>query len=476
MGSTALAKSLASVSSGTPAQVAVFAALLAVALVVALVARRLRFPYTLALVVVGLLLGVSHLTLNLRLEPDVVLFIFLPTLLFEGAWALDVWRLMANRLLILLLAVPGLIISLFVVGAVLHLGAGFPWLVALLVGAIVSPTDPVSIVSLLRQLGMSARLRTIIEGESLFNDGVGAVAYTIVLSLLLTLQAPNAQMSVGSLLPILLHGVWLFVGGPLLGIGVGYLVSRFLSRFEDRLIEILTTLVVAYGVYLIGDLIQTSGLLAVVCAGLVLGSYGRRHGMSEQALEAVDNVWEFLAFVANSLLFLLLGLQIGASSLLSAAGPILWATLGIIVGRALLIPLLILPYNALAHRRAQRMRQRHQDVPHRPHIQRQPAGDGVITTYVRYVRTLGWPAALPRIWQPLLLLAGLRGALSLALALSLPAQVPHVSLLEQVVYGVTLITLLGQGVALRAALPHWPKLPEPSPAAEKPQDGGGHLT
>jgi len=280
-----------------------------------------------------------------------------------------------------------------------------------------------------------------------------------VLSLLLALQQPSAQITAGSLAPIVLHGVWLFIGGPLLGLGVGYLVSRFLSRFEDRLIEMLTTVVVAYGVYLIGDLIQTSGLLAVVCAGLVVGSYGRNHGMSRQALEAVDDVWEFLAFVANSLLFLLLGLQIGASSLLTEAGPILWATLGVFVGRALLIPLLVLPYNALVHRRARASAQ-HGQPHHVPRIRRQFAGGGMLVTYIRFVRTVGWPATLPRVWQPLLLLGGLRGALSLALALSLPTQVPHAVILEQVVYGVTLITLLGQGIALRAILPHWPKAPE----------------
>src|SRR6185312_7878436 len=159
--------------------------LLIVSLVVALIARQLRFPYTLALVLVGLVLGLLPFVPSVKFDPDVVLLIFIPALLFEGAWNVSVSVLLKNWLAILLLAVPGLLISLIVAAAALHFGGGLTWLEALLLGAIISPTDPVAVVALFRRLGMGERMRTIIEGESLFNDGVGAAVYTIVLGLLL---------------------------------------------------------------------------------------------------------------------------------------------------------------------------------------------------------------------------------------------------------------------------------------------------
>ncbi|HUY75505.1 MAG TPA: cation:proton antiporter [Ktedonobacterales bacterium] len=426
---------LAGGASTTAGQVETLVALLALALVTALFARRLRFPYTLALTVVGLALGLSHLLPNLRLQPDVVLFIFLPALLFESAWNSELRYLVANWVAIALLAGPGLVIALFVAAAPLHWGAGLPWLVALLLAAIVAPTDPIAVVALLRQLGMSARLRVIIEGESLFNDGVGAAAYTIVLSvLLLTLQArangaASAGVDAGQMAQLAASSAWLLVGGPLIGLAVSFLVTRLLRRIEDRMIEVTITVSVAYGVYLIADALHTSGLLAVICAGLTLGYYGRRYGISHAATEAVNNVWDFIAYVANSLLFLALGAQLGGSSLLGALGPILWAVLGVFAGRVVIVYALLPLHDAFARWLAWR----------RPHI---PAR--------------GRPIPVPRGWRPLIALAGLRGALSLALALSLPVTIPQASLIQQVTYGVVLVTLLGQGLSLRALLPHWP--------------------
>ncbi len=433
---------LAGITGATAGQVETLVGLLALALVTALFARRLRFPYTLALTVVGLALGLSHLLPNLRLQPDVVLFIFLPALLFESAWNSELRYLVANWVAIALLAGPGLVIALFVAAAPLHWGAGLPWLVALLLAAIVAPTDPIAVVALLRQLGMSARLRVIIEGESLFNDGVGAAAYTIILTvLLLTLQAKasgatSTAVGVGHIASLALMSAWLLVGGPIIGLAISYVITRLLRRIEDRLIEVTITVSVAYGVYLIADALHTSGLLAVICAGLTLGYYGRRYGISHEAAEAVNNVWDFIAYVANSLLFLALGAQLGGSSLLGALGPILWAVLGVFVGRAVIVYTLLPLHDALARWLARR----------RPHT---PAR--------------GRPIAIPRGWRPLITLAGLRGALSLALALSLPATIPQAPLMEQVTYGVVLVTLLGQGFSLRALLPHWPSAHEKAP-------------
>ncbi len=421
--------------------------LLILSLAIALVAGRLRVPYTLALVLVGLLLGSLNVLPDLHLEPDLVLFIFIPALLFEGAWSIDVAVLRRNWLVVLLLAVPGLLFSLGVVAVVMHFGAGFDWLIALLLGAIVSPTDPIAVVALLRQLGMPERLRTIVEGESLFNDGVGAAAYTVVRATLLAtlgLSALEGGFPGGEGL----HAIWLFLGGPLLGVGIALFVARVLRNVDDYLIETALTFSVAYGIYLLADALRTSGLLAVVGAGLVLGSYGRRTGMSERTREVVDDVWEFTGYLANSLLFLLLGVQIGGADLLGALGPIIWAVFAVIVGRAAMIFLVFTFHDNLARWLARR----------------------------RGTHWFGLRAGLlpvPRQWRPLILLSGLRGALSLALVLSLPSQIPQVGQLRLITYGVVLVTLVGQGLGMRALLPHWPTGDAENALGHEPEPSSG---
>jgi CPA1 family monovalent cation:H+ antiporter len=275
---------------------------------------------------------------------------------------------------------------------------------------------------------MSSRLRVIIEGESLFNDGVGAAVFTITLALLLTVGQGAVTISGGQVGILVAQGLWLLVGGPLIGLAIGYLVSHALGQIEDRLIETVATFLTAYGVYLIADLAHTSGLLAVVAAGLTLGSYGRRIGISESAREAVENVWDFVAYIVTSLLFLLLGASLGASLSGAQVPLILWATLGVVLARVVIVYGSLLPYNAFARRSAAR----------------------------------GRLDPLPTTWQPLIVLSGLRGALSIALALSLPETLPQRDLIANVVYGVVLITLVGQGIGLRPLLPRWPGMrPDP---------------
>ncbi len=405
--------------------------LLVVTLIVALASRRLRLPYTLLLVLVGFVIGLLPVLIQVRLDPNVVLFLFLPALLFEGAWNVEVEQLLADWLPIVLLAVPGLLLSLILVTVVLHWSIGLPWLLALLLGAMVSPTDPLAVLSLFRQLGIPGRLRTIVEGESLFNDGVGAAAYQLVLLLLLSSVGLAKAASDTSFWAIALDALWLMLGGLALGLIVGWIVAHFLRLVDDHLIEITVTFCVAYGVYLIGTILHTSGLLAVVGSGLVIGSYGRRTGMSERTREAIDAIWEFIGYLANSLLFLLLGIEIGASNFTEAISGILWALGGVIVGRVLMIYMLIPLHDLLAGKLTRNTGKLHRFLPS--------------------------PRPIPSSWRPLLVLSGLRGALSIALVLSLPVTLAQRNLLADIVYGVVLVTLLGQGIGLRVLLPRWPK-------------------
>src|SRR5881227_1001861 len=177
-------------SSGTSSsslvdQVQFLILLLIVTLIVALLSRRLRVPYTLLLVIVGLVVGLLPFIPHEHLDPNLVLYIFIPALLFEGAWNAELDRLEAEWLPIILLVIPGMLLSLLVVAFALHVGIHLSWLLALLVGAIVAPTDPVAVIALFQQLGVPDRLRILVEGESIFNDGTGGAAYELVLAVLL---------------------------------------------------------------------------------------------------------------------------------------------------------------------------------------------------------------------------------------------------------------------------------------------------
>ena len=408
--------------------------LLIVTLIVALLSRRLRVPYTLLLVIVGFVVGVLPFIHYEHIDPNLILYVFIPALLFEGAWNAEIDKLVADWLPIVLLAIPGMVLSLLVVAVVLHFGIGLAWLLALLVGAIIAPTDPVAVIALFQQLGVPDRLRTLVEGESIFNDGTAGAAYELILAVLLpTLGlaevSGNPTFLNTPVLGIAGEVLWLIFGGLLLGIGVGLIASRLLRRVDDRLIVITVTVAVAYGMYLLGTGLHTSGLLAVVGAGLVMGSYGRKNAMSPRTIEAADDVWDFINYLANSLLFILLGFELALSNLVQSFPGIFFGLLGVLIGRVLMIYVFIPLQDVLARWWAHRTSERPTRLPH--------------------------PRPVPSAWRPVMVLSGLRGALSLALVLSLPTELEQRDLLLDIVYGVILVTLLGQGLTLRVLLPRW---------------------
>ncbi len=400
--------------------------LLLTALTVILVTRRLAVPYTLGLVVVGLLISIFDFLPDVRLRPDLILFVFLPALLFEGSWMMYVRYLRENWRTIFLLVGPGLLLSLVLIAVPLHFFAGLNWGLAFLLGAILSPTDPVAVLGLFRQLKVDIRLSTIIEGESLFNDGVAGALYSTFLGLVL-LSVQGQPITAGQ---AWLNGILIFLleagGGAVIGLLCGFLVSRLVRYIDDPLVETTITIITAYGVYLLADALHTSGILAVILAALVFGSYGRNIGMSEATREAVDNFWSVLAFIANALLFLLVGAQLNPKEFFSSdtAFPLL-LTAGLTILAVLVARLVVV----------------------------------VLLPPIRQSATaLSLWRAVPYSWRVVIFWSGLRGALSLALVLALPAGVPSRNTLIFSTYAVVLFTLLVQGFSLRLILRRLPSV------------------
>lgn len=376
-------------------------ALFIVIIVVGLAARYVRLPYTTSLVVVGLGLGFLRFLPKIELTPDLVLLLFLPPLAFEAAFHLDFDKLRQDLPTISAFAFLGVLVTMFVTGAILVWGLGWSWQIALLFGTLVAATDPVSVFAVFRELGVSKRLSTILEGESLFNDGTSIVLFRIVLGIVIA----------GALAPpeSILEFLRLVLGGMALGFALGYLTARALIQIDDYLIEISATVVLAWGTYLLGEYLGVSGVIAVVTAGLVLGNYGGRVSFSPTTKIVLAHVLEFVSFVANSFIFLLIGLQVQFADLSTNLQPIVWAIGATLIARAVAVYSLSLPLRRFTD-------------------------------------------PLPLRWQHLLFWGGLRGGVTLALALSLPATLPLRQTLILAAFGVVLFTLVVQGLTIRPLL------------------------
>ena len=246
------------------------------------------FPYTLLLVIVGLGLALVDVRL-VNLSPGLILSIFLPPLLFEAAWNLQWSKLKRDLIPICLFAIVGVLISIAGIAFGLNQLAGLSLTTALLVGASLSATDPVSVTALFRELGVEKRLTVLMEGESLFNDGVAVVAF----GFLVAFSLGTGELTVQPILLQFLQVVGIGIGiGCLMGFGISYLTQRF----DLPLVEQSLTLVSAYGTYLITEDLGGSGVIGVVTTGLILGNFGSRIGMNPRTRTIASEFWEFLSF------------------------------------------------------------------------------------------------------------------------------------------------------------------------------------
>ncbi len=386
-------------------------ALLLAAFVVGLLVRRLFVPYTVALLLVGIGLGYAGLLPGIELTSQTILIVFLPALLFQAALSLDLEELRAAILPIALLAVIGVAASIVIIAGLFAVGLGVAALVAVVLAALLSATDPVAVLALFRRMGVPKRLEMVIEGESLFNDGTALVAFNIAV----------AGATAGRVAWATAIGQFVVVvaGGLALGAVVGFAASHILALTSDHLFEMGFSTIVAYGTYLLGDAAHVSPVMAVVMAGIIIGNYGRKVGLSERARVTVLDVWEYLAFVANTMLFLLLGQQVQSVNFETYLAPSLAAIALALLSRAVVVY-------------------------------------GLAPVVSRIQRDV------PLSWRHVAFWGGLRGALAVAMVLSLPRDFPQRDMLVSATFAVVLFTILVQGISMEPLVRRL-KLRQPEP-------------
>ena len=353
---------------------------------------------------VGLALGSLHVIAAPNLTRELLFTFFLPGLLFEAAFHLDLGAFRQVWRSAVFLSVPGVVIAMGIAAGIL-IGitglllpqAAIDFKTALVFAAVVAATDPVAVTALFREVRVPARLTVLIEGESLFNDGVGVVILTLVLAHM-TGEASSVSATVVQF--ALVAG-----GGVLVGLATGWISSKIIRRLDDRLIEIGLTVIAAYGSFVLAESIRASGVLAIVVAGMMCGREGRNLGMSAASRVAVETFWEYVAFALNSIVFLLIGFQYESLRLAPIWRELFAAVAAVLIARGVIV----LSLFGLA-------------APLRESI--------------------------PAKWAPVLVWGGLRGALSIVLALSLPESLPNRELITALTVGVVLASIVVQGLSM----------------------------
>lgn len=379
------------------ASLAPIGVLLLVACLIAMLSRRLGLPYIVGLVVAGFGIALLPNAPDVPLSRDLIFNILLPPLVFEAALQLEWKRFRAELPLTLILAFVGVAVAAVIVAVGMHGIVGWSWIGAALFGVLIAATDPVSVIASFREMGCQPRVSMVVEAESLLNDGVAAVGFAVLSAI-----AVGASPSAGSVVPAF---AWTLGGGVVIGLATSAAILLIVGRTDDPLVEITLTTIAAYGSFLVAEHFHTSGIISALTAGLLIGSGGTRF-LSSKGRGRVHSAWEYFAFLANSFVFILIGMSVANQPihlLGSAAAAV--AILLVLAGRALSI----YPLAASFGRSRWRLS-------------------------AAYQHSLFW--------------GGLRGALALALALAVPATVPERGAIILTAFVVVAFSILAQGLTM----------------------------
>ena len=403
---------------GTEHTILILSGLLLLAIIVQPLSRAIHLPFTATLVITGFIasefLVMAGIDTGIRADSfhDLVFFVFLPVLIFESAYNINAQLLWRNLFPILFLAIPLMLLSTLITAALVYFAighpAGFPWIAALLTGALLSATDPVAVVALLRQMGVSERLAILMEGESLFNDATAIVIFSVFLAMATGLDNPV------SFPDATLHFTRVFFGGILVGAGTGLLFAGLVKLLHEPIIKALATVISAYLTFIIAEsLLHVSGVMAVLITGLILG-HKNQSVANGKDINFVQELWEFNSYIANALVFLLMGVTITLGMFEERWLAMLIGIAGILIARA--------------------------------------AG---IFTCVPLLNKTTPIEPIDRPYQVILFWGGLRGAVTLALALSLPTTLDYWWTIQSIAFGVVLFTLFVQATSTAPVLRHY---------------------
>lgn len=371
--------------------------LLLIACLVAIVCRRLGQPFTIGLVLAGIALSISGYKSGITLTPELVFSVLLPPLVFEAALHLGWGQFRREGALVLSLAFGGTLLSAGVVAGGMHWLAGWGWPASLLFGSLIAATDPVSVIAMMKEQHADKRLRFLMEAESLINDGAAAVLFALVAA-----WVAGSATSPAGIAMTLISTVG---GGVALGLAVAGGLLLIAGRSDDHLVETTLTVLAAYGSFMLAEDLHVSGVLATLSAGMLIGNRGQRRALSEVGGRAIIRFWEFAAFLANSVVFLLIGSREAAQPIAAFWLPAVIGTVTVLAGRAAAI------------------------YPITPFFARTRMATDKLTRHILF-------------W------GGLRGAMALALALGAPESLPEHDALVSVAFAVVAFSIFVQGLTM----------------------------